>query len=56
MPGKVYLKSFPVAHSFWFCEGELMHKVLSVKIQQFLGDGYPEKFERTLLVYVFWFM
>lgn len=25
-----------------------MHKGLSIKIQQFLGDGYPEKFEREL--------
>ena len=29
-----------------------MHKLFSIKIQRFLGDCYPEKFERELS----WFM
>lgn len=51
-PREMYLNSFPVTHGFRFWEDELMYKVLCIKTEQFLGDGYSERFERELS----WFM
>lgn len=48
MPGKSYSNPSQYSTASDFGESELLDKVLSIKIQQFLGYGYPEEFEREL--------